>query len=153
MFPLFQVAALQGEDVHPAFFAALARVRHIHENCRSLLRTHHQRAGLELMDLMATYQETAYERLCRQGGAGCWKLGPGTACCEAEGECRARGVIAVGSGRRSRLIWQGSKGEGYAGEVAEANNVSRLGTCRAETAQGCNSKLPTTQAALTSFRF
>ena len=61
-----QVAALSGEEVgSAAFFAALARVRVIHENCRSLLRTHHQRAGLELMDLMASYQETAYERLCR----------------------------------------------------------------------------------------
>ena len=55
----------QGEEVGPQFFSALARVRQIHENCRSLLRTHHQRAGLELMDMMATYQETAYERLCR----------------------------------------------------------------------------------------
>jgi len=59
------VAALQSEDVGPAFFAALSRVRHIHDNCRALLRTHHQRAGLELMDLMASYQEAAYERLCR----------------------------------------------------------------------------------------
>ena len=60
-----EVAALQGEEVGPMFFTALARVRRIHDNCRSLLRTHHQRAGLELMDMMATYQETAYERLCR----------------------------------------------------------------------------------------
>lgn len=43
-------------------------MRSIHDNCRALLRTHHQRAGLELMDLMANYQETAYERLCRYGG-------------------------------------------------------------------------------------
>jgi hypothetical protein len=60
-----EVSALQGEDVNAAFFVALARVRTIHDNCRSLLRTHHQRAGLELMDMMATHQETAYERLCR----------------------------------------------------------------------------------------
>jgi hypothetical protein len=65
MLCLTQVVALQGEEVGPLFFSALARVRQIHENCRSLLRTHHQRAGLELMDMMATYQETAYERLCR----------------------------------------------------------------------------------------
>lgn len=63
--PCKQVAALQSEEVNPAFFSALSRVRHIHDNCRALLRTHHQRAGLELMDMMATYQETAYERLCR----------------------------------------------------------------------------------------
>jgi hypothetical protein len=59
------VAALQGQEVGPAFFSALARVRQIHDNCKALLRTHHQRAGLELMDLMASHQEGAYERLCR----------------------------------------------------------------------------------------
>jgi hypothetical protein len=36
------VAALQGEEVSPAFFAALARVRAIHDHCRQLLRNHHQ---------------------------------------------------------------------------------------------------------------
>ena len=51
--------------VTDAFFAALDRARAIHGNCRALLRTHHQRAGLELMDQMATYQERAHERLCR----------------------------------------------------------------------------------------
>jgi len=65
-----EVSALQGEEVGPMFFTALARVRQIHENCRSLLRSHHQRAGLELMDMMATYQETAYERLCRSDDDG-----------------------------------------------------------------------------------
>ncbi|MEW5300794.1 MAG: hypothetical protein WDW36_003699 [Sanguina aurantia] len=60
-----EMASLQGEAVGPTFFAALSRVRAIHENCRQLLRTHHQRAGLELMDAMATHQEGAYERLCR----------------------------------------------------------------------------------------
>eukprot|EP00955_Chlamydomonas_euryale_P099277 365206-Chlamydomonas_euryale.AAC.4 len=67
-----EVTALQGEDIGPPFFAALTRVRTIHANCRGLLRTHHQRAGLELMDMMATYQETAYERLCRCGCASVW---------------------------------------------------------------------------------
>jgi hypothetical protein len=37
--------ALQGEEVGPAFFQALAHVRQIHANCKALLRTHHQRAG------------------------------------------------------------------------------------------------------------
>lgn len=55
----------QGQQIGDAFFAALERVRGIHSNCRSLLRTAHQRAGLELMDLMSSYQETAYEHLCR----------------------------------------------------------------------------------------
>ena len=48
-----EIAALKGEDVTDVFFAALARVQEIHANCRQLLRTHHQRAGLELMDVMA----------------------------------------------------------------------------------------------------
>ncbi|KAG2497264.1 hypothetical protein HYH03_004848 [Edaphochlamys debaryana] len=70
-----EVAALQGEEVSPAFFAALARVRSIHDNCRQLLRTHHQRAGLELMDLMAGHQESAYERLCRWVQVQCRNIG------------------------------------------------------------------------------
>lgn len=55
----------QAEQIGESFFGALERVRAIHANCRNLLRTHHQRAGLELMDAMSNYQETAYERLCR----------------------------------------------------------------------------------------
>ncbi|GFR52692.1 hypothetical protein Agub_g15319 [Astrephomene gubernaculifera] len=70
-----EVAALQGEEVSPAFFAALSRVRTIHDNCRQLLRTHHQRAGLELMDLMAAHQESAYERLCRWVQVQCRSIG------------------------------------------------------------------------------
>lgn len=55
-------------DVDESFFSALERVHRVHENCRSLLHTHHQRAGLELLDSMATYEETAYERLCKYAG-------------------------------------------------------------------------------------
>ena len=60
-----EIASLTGEELDERFFAALARVHVIHSNCRALLRTHHQRAGLELMESMAEYQEAAYERLCR----------------------------------------------------------------------------------------
>ncbi|GLC43979.1 hypothetical protein PLESTB_000216400 [Pleodorina starrii] len=70
-----EVAALQGEEISPAFFSALSRVRTIHDNCRQLLRTHHQRAGLELMDLMASHQESAYERLCRWVQVQCRNIG------------------------------------------------------------------------------
>ena len=56
---------LQAERISDDFFAALERVRTIHANCRSLLRSHHQRAGLELMEIMSNHQEAAYERLCR----------------------------------------------------------------------------------------
>ena len=56
---------MQAERISDDFFTALERVRTIHANCRSLLRSHHQRAGLELMESMSNHQEAAYERLCR----------------------------------------------------------------------------------------
>ena len=70
-----ELETLRDGEIGPAFFAALERVRAIHGNCRMLLRTHHQRAGLELMDSMARYQEAAYERLCRWVQAECRSLG------------------------------------------------------------------------------
>lgn len=88
-----EIAALKGEEVTDVFFAALARVQEIHANCRQLLRTHHQRAGLELMDVMATYQETAHERLCR------WVQGECRALAEEDGpdvpELLARAMAAL----------------------------------------------------------
>ncbi|CAI5508119.1 unnamed protein product [Closterium sp. Naga37s-1] len=57
-----EVQALREDEISEKFFEALNRVHEIHANCKLLLRTHHQRAGLELMDLMAVYQEGAYER-------------------------------------------------------------------------------------------
>ena len=74
--------ARQGEEVGDAFFGALERVRAIHANCRALLRTHHQRAGLELMDAMSGYQETAYERLCRCAAGGHFRPVPFCKCCK-----------------------------------------------------------------------
>lgn len=70
-----EVAVLQAGRVGPEFFAALSRVRSIHEHCRGLLRSAHQRAGLELMDAMAAHQEAAYEHLCRWVQAECRSLG------------------------------------------------------------------------------
>lgn len=70
-----EISALREEGLNDAFFKALARVQEIHANCKILLRTHHQRAGLELMDMMAVYQEGAYERLCRWVQAECRSLG------------------------------------------------------------------------------
>ncbi|KAG9460053.1 hypothetical protein H6P81_004561 [Aristolochia fimbriata] len=69
-----EIHALREEDMNDNFFKALAHVQEIHANCKVLLRTHHQRAGLELMDMMAVYQEGAYERLCRWVQAECRKL-------------------------------------------------------------------------------
>eukprot|EP00897_Mesotaenium_endlicherianum_P007060 jgi/Mesen1/6382/ME000329S05549 len=70
-----EINALREEDLDESFFRALARVQEIHSNCKVLLRMHHQRAGLELMDVMAVYQEGAYERLCRWVQAECRSLG------------------------------------------------------------------------------
>ncbi|KAJ6700458.1 COMPONENT OF OLIGOMERIC GOLGI COMPLEX 6 [Salix koriyanagi] len=70
-----EINALRDEDLNDNFFKALSHVQQIHANCKVLLRTHHQRAGLELMDMMAVYQEGAYERLCRWVQAECRKLG------------------------------------------------------------------------------
>lgn len=74
-----EVAALAEGAIGDEFFAALERVRQIHENCKALLRTHHQRAGLELMDAMAAHQEGAYERLCKWVQHECRELGDGDA--------------------------------------------------------------------------
>ncbi|PSS01289.1 Conserved oligomeric Golgi complex subunit 6 like [Actinidia chinensis var. chinensis] len=70
-----EISALREEDLNENFFKALSHVQEIHANCKVLLRTHHQRAGLELMDMMAVYQEGAYERLCRWVQAECRRLG------------------------------------------------------------------------------
>ncbi|KAL2613897.1 hypothetical protein R1flu_025589 [Riccia fluitans] len=70
-----EVNALREEDLNENFFKALSRVQEIHANCKVLLRTHQQRAGLELMDMMAAYQEGAYERLCRWVQNECRSLG------------------------------------------------------------------------------
>lgn len=45
------------------FFQAIRRVKQIHEDCKALLRTSQQRAGLEIMEAMAMHLETAYEQL------------------------------------------------------------------------------------------
>ncbi|XP_047325416.1 conserved oligomeric Golgi complex subunit 6-like [Impatiens glandulifera] len=70
-----EINALREDDLCDNFFNALSHVQEIHANCKVLLRTHHQRAGLELMDMMSVYQEGAYERLCRWVQAECRRLG------------------------------------------------------------------------------
>ncbi|KAL8609891.1 Golgi transport complex subunit 6 [Nucella lapillus] len=51
--------------LHEDFFKALARVKQIHSDCKVLLRTNQQTAGLEIMESMALQLESAYERLYR----------------------------------------------------------------------------------------
>ena len=52
-----------GEEINHGFFAALTRVKEIHEDCKQLLRTSQQRLGLEIMERMAMHQEAAFEKL------------------------------------------------------------------------------------------
>uniref|UniRef100_T1IZR2 Conserved oligomeric Golgi complex subunit 6 n=1 Tax=Strigamia maritima TaxID=126957 RepID=T1IZR2_STRMM len=67
-----EVKSLRGTregTIDDNFFAALKRVKQIHDDCKVLLRSNQQTAGrvlvLEIMESMALYQETAYERLYR----------------------------------------------------------------------------------------
>ena len=57
--------ALARGEVDAAFLAALARLAKIRADCGQLLRTRHQRAALELMDVMGAHQEAAFEQLYR----------------------------------------------------------------------------------------
>ena len=45
------------------FFKVMEKVKGIHESCKCLLRTSQQRAGLEIMEIMAMHLESAYEQL------------------------------------------------------------------------------------------
>lgn len=53
----------QTSTIDDRFFTVMQRVRGIHEDCKVLLRTSQQRAGLEVMESMAMHLETAYEQL------------------------------------------------------------------------------------------
>jgi conserved oligomeric Golgi complex subunit 6 len=55
----------QSRAITPLFYKALKRVKQIHKNCAHLLRTQHQRSGLELMDVMSGHMDQAHEKLCR----------------------------------------------------------------------------------------
>lgn len=53
------------DELPQHFFQALERVKAIQANCAKLANTDQQRAGLELMDVMTTYAESAHEKLRR----------------------------------------------------------------------------------------
>ena len=63
-----------GGDLGAAFFQALDRVKVIQGNCAKLNDTDQRRAGLELMDVMTSYAESAHERLCKWVVAKCRRL-------------------------------------------------------------------------------
>mmetsp|Transcript_32539 Transcript_32539/g.52727 ORF Transcript_32539/g.52727 Transcript_32539/m.52727 type:complete len:649 (-) Transcript_32539:193-2139(-) len=60
-----QIYALTQGSIDQAFFDALKRVHEIHADCKILLRTYYQKAGLEIMDSMADFQDQAYQRVYR----------------------------------------------------------------------------------------
>ncbi|KAI8376403.1 oligomeric Golgi complex subunit 6 [Radiomyces spectabilis] len=47
------------------FFKALKHLQQIHSDCKLLLMTTNQQAGQQIMEKMAAYQETAYDKLYR----------------------------------------------------------------------------------------
>ncbi|CAG8701845.1 12672_t:CDS:10, partial [Acaulospora morrowiae] len=52
-------------EITPEFFEALKHLQRIHRDCESLLITENQRAGLEIMERMNSYKETAFDKLYR----------------------------------------------------------------------------------------
>ena len=63
--------SVQREGVSDKFFQAVGRVKTIHEECKVLLRTSQQKAGLEIMESMAMHLETSYEQLYHWTQARC----------------------------------------------------------------------------------
>ena len=59
------VSTSSSRVITPLFYKSLRRVKQIHKNCAHLLRTQHQRSGLELMDVMSGHMDQAHEKLCR----------------------------------------------------------------------------------------
>lgn len=57
-------AALESEELDQRFFAAVEKVRLIHERCKVLLRTREQNAGLSIMEAMASLQVRAVAVPC-----------------------------------------------------------------------------------------
>ncbi|KJE97377.1 hypothetical protein CAOG_07248 [Capsaspora owczarzaki ATCC 30864] len=60
--------------VNEALFSALARVREIHAECKILVHSTHQRAGLEIMEQMSLLLESGYEKLFRWTQHACKQL-------------------------------------------------------------------------------
>ncbi|KAJ1529999.1 hypothetical protein HK096_009074 [Nowakowskiella sp. JEL0078] len=53
----------QSITVNQDFFSALEHLQQINEDCKVLLITEHQTAGIEIIESMAQYQELAFDRL------------------------------------------------------------------------------------------
>ncbi|RDD46726.1 Conserved oligomeric Golgi complex subunit 6 [Trichoplax sp. H2] len=64
----------RNDPIKEEFFDALDRVKQIHNDCKLLLRTSQQTAGLKIMESMALSQEAAFERLYRWTQSECRML-------------------------------------------------------------------------------
>lgn len=53
----------RNKEIDASFFEVLAHVRQIHTDCKLLLRSSQQRAGMEIMENMGMHLEGAYEQL------------------------------------------------------------------------------------------
>lgn len=51
--------------IDTTFFTNLQRIHRIHQDCHALLVSDDQQAGLEIMESMAAYQESAFQKLLR----------------------------------------------------------------------------------------
>ncbi|KAI8913977.1 oligomeric Golgi complex subunit 6 [Powellomyces hirtus] len=62
------------QQVGVEFFDALKHLERISEDCKALLVTEHQEAGFEIMERMASFQETAFDKLFRWAQSECRSL-------------------------------------------------------------------------------
>lgn len=62
-----EVTELQSFDspITSEFFIALRKSKQIHQQCKLLLQSGHQPTAFEIIEQMASFQETALERLYR----------------------------------------------------------------------------------------
>ncbi|KAJ3021051.1 Golgi transport complex subunit 6 [Thoreauomyces humboldtii] len=71
-----EVATLTSPSQHVGveFFDALQHLERISNDCKALLVTEHQEAGFEIMERMASFQETAFDKLFRWAQTECRSL-------------------------------------------------------------------------------
>lgn len=53
------------EPINENFFAVLARIKHVHSDCKVLLGSENQRLGLELMEQSSRHSNNGYQKLYR----------------------------------------------------------------------------------------
>ncbi|KAJ3155200.1 Golgi transport complex subunit 6 [Geranomyces variabilis] len=68
------VLTAPSQQVGIEFFDALKHLERISDDCKALLVTEHQEAGFEIMERMASFQETAFDKLFRWAQSECRSL-------------------------------------------------------------------------------